>query len=334
MPPEPVERPVLLADFGGTHARLSLARDGVISPATILATADFEGPAAAIRAYLAGAQAPATSTAPAALAASPARAALACAGPVEQGAVQLTNNDWRIEAAGLEAELGFDQVVLLNDFAAVAWAVPTFSGGALLPVGGGTRKTDAPAVVLGPGTGLGLAGYIPHRTGAVVVVGEGGHVTMAPATDREAAVLDALRHELGHVSAERLLSGNGLERLYGTLARLEGASVPPRTAAGISDAALAGSCPVSEAALDMFCAMLGTVAGNAALTFGAHGGIYIAGGIVPRIAERFAASEFRERFEAKGRFRDYLARIPTSVVLQSEPAFPGLLRALDAAGAP
>ncbi len=321
MPPEADPAPVLLADIGGTHARLALARNGETSPASKLIAADYEGPAEAIRSYL-------QETRPSS---APRRAALACAGPVEAGRVRMTNSDWLIDAAGLKAELGLDEVLLLNDFEAVAWAVTALPDDALLKIGGGTARKGAPAVALGPGTGLGMAGYLAHPGGALVVVGEGGHVTMAPTSDREAAVLDALRHELGHVSAERVLSGDGLERLYDTLARLEEAKVPRRTDAEISDAALAGSCPVCEAALDMFCAMLGTVAGNAALMFGAHGGVYVAGGILPRFAERFATSPFRAQFEAKGRFRNYVARIPTWLVLHPEPAFSGLLRALEAA---
>ena len=160
-------------------------------------------------------------------------------------------------------------------------------------------------------------------------MGEGGHATLPAANDREAEVIARLRMELGHVSAERIVSGDGLVRLYETIAALDGLSVPSRTAAGISDAAMAGSCATSQAALDMFCAMLGTVAGNMALAMGAQGGIYIAGGIVPQIADYFIDSDFRRCFEAKGCFQSYLLGIPAWIILHPEPAFLGLLRLLD-----
>jgi len=310
----------LLADIGGTHARFALARSEGFGDVVTLRTADYAGPDAAVRAFLERTR----PTAP------PAVAALACAGPVEHGRVRLTNSDWRIDGDGLRSELGFQDVRVINDFAAVAWAVPAFAPADLRPVGGGEAASGAPAVVLGPGTGLGVAGHVPYRGGDTVVVGEGGHVSMAPATGREAEVLAAARAELGHVSAERFLSGEGLVRLYRILARLDGVEAPERTAAEIGDRAAAEDCPLCGAAVDMFCDMLGTVAGNLALTFGACGGVYLAGGIVPKLGDRFAGSRFRERFEAKGRFRDYLARIPTAIVVHPEPAFLGLMRVLDA----
>jgi len=319
MPPEP-GADALLADIGGTHARFALASSGGFGTVVTLRTADYAGPGAAVRAFLERARP----------AAPPAVAALACAGPVEDGRVRLTNSAWLIDGDGLRAELGFEDVRVINDFAAVAWAVPAFAPKDLRPIGGGEAASGAPAAVLGPGTGLGVATYLPARGGDAVVVGEGGHVSMAAVTDREAEVLAAARAELGHVSAERFLSGTGLVRLYRILAHLDGVEAPERTAAEIADAAAAGDCPLCGATVDMFCDMLGTVAGNLALTFGAHGGVYLAGGIVPRLGHRFAASRFRERFEAKGRFRAYLAPIPTAVVVHPEPAFLGLMRVLGA----
>lgn len=322
MPPEPGAG-ALLADIGGTHARFALAREASFGAAVTLQTADYDGPGAAIRAFLERARP----------AAPPSVAALACAGPVERGRVRLTNSDWRIDGNELRSELGLEDVTVVNDFAAVAWAVPAFAPADLRLIGGGEAADGAPVVVLGPGTGLGVAGHVPYRGGDTVVVGEGGHVSMAAVTDREAAVLAAARAELGHVSAERFLSGEGLVRLYRILARLDGVEAPERAAAEITDAATADDCPLCGAAVDMFCDMLGTVAGNLALVFGARGGVYVAGGIVPRLGDRFAASRFRERFEAKGRFRDYLAPIPTAIVVHPEPAFLGLMRVLDAPAA-
>jgi glucokinase len=318
MPLEQRSSLALLADIGGTHARFALARGDDIGPIVTLQTAQYEGVEAAIRAFLEGAL----------LSSPPQAAALACAGPVEDRHVQLTNSDWRIDADRICSELGFEDVILVNDFASVAWAVPFLKESDLHPIGDGKSVDGTPSVVLGPGTGLGVAGYLPRGGEDAVVVGEGGHVSMPSVTDREAEVLAAARHELGHVSAERLLSGDGLVRLYETLASLDRIEAPLRSASEITNAAAAQGCSLCCAAFDMFCDLLGTVAGNLALTFGARGGVYIAGGIVPKTRDTFAASRFRQRFEAKGRFRDYLAQIPTWIVIHPEPAFLGLMRVL------
>lgn len=320
MPSETRPASAVLADIGGTYARFALARAGELGSILTLRTAEYERAGAAMRAFLDRARPPSP----------PQAAALACAGPVEDGRVQLTNGDWRIDAEEIGSELGFEEVLLVNDFASVAWSVPCLRPADLHPVGAGRAVERAPAVVLGPGTGLGVAGYLPHDGAEAVVVGEGGHVTLAAVTDREAEVLAAARDELGHVSAERLLSGDGLVRLYRILASLDGVEAPARSAGEITDAAAAQDSSLCRAAFDMFCEMLGTVAGDLALTFGARGGVYIAGGIVPKTRDAFAASRFRPRFEAKGRFRDYLARIPTSIVMHPEPAFLGLMRLIGA----
>ena len=310
----------LLADIGGTHARFALASGGAFDTIVTLRTSDYVQAAPALRAFLDRAGA----------AERPPLAAHACAGPVANGRVKLTNGDWRIAADELRAEFGFEDVILVNDFASVAWAIPDFAPADLHAIAGGEADRGSPAVVLGPGTGLGVACYLPGRDGDAVVVGEGGHVSMSPVTDRESEVLAVARGDLGHVSAERFLSGEGIERLYRILAGLDGIDAPVRTASDITAAAADGRCRICVAALDMFCDMLGTVAGNLALTLGARGGVYIAGGIVPKIGDTFADSRFRERFEAKGRFRDYLARISTSIVVHPEPAFLGLMRLVRA----
>ncbi len=309
------EDPVLLGDIGGTNARFALARNGKIEMVASLRVAEHRTASAALAAVLQrlpGAR--------------PRRAVFACAGPVEAGAIALTNSEWRLEEGELEARFGFDRVLLVNDFAAVAWALPHLEAGHLRQIGGGLGKPGRPKVVLGPGTGLGVAAFLPAPLGPQVITGEGGHVTLPAADDREAAVLSRLRARLNHVSAERLLSGGGLVRLYETLAEVEGLSPPPRSAPEITAAAASGGCAASRAALDMFCAMLGGFAGNLALTWGAQGGVYIAGGIAPRIADHLAASAFRGRFEAKGRFQAYLEAIPTWIVRHPEPAFLGLSR--------
>jgi glucokinase len=310
--------PDLLADVGGTTARLALARGGRLLIKRRLAVADFPGPAAAVDAFLADAG----------IARGPKRVAIAWAGPVAKGRAELSNAGWRISARDLSHHLKGARVHLVNDFSAVAWALPRLRGGDLVKIGGGRSVPEAPRVVLGPGTGLGMAGLVAARGGPVVVPTEGGHVTMPAADAREAAIIDYLRTRSGHVSAERILSGPGLEHLYGAIAALDRVDAPPRTAAEIATHALDGTCQASGTALAAFCRMLGTVAGNAALSFGALGGVYIAGGIVPRFPDYLKTSEFRERFEEKGRFVDYMRAIPTWVIVRPDPAFVGLANLL------
>ena len=298
--------PFLIADIGGTNARFALADERGFGEVTTFSTDAFDGPESAMRAFLGGSV--------------PRAAAVACAGPVEDGVVRLTNAGWLIDAARLRAELGIGDMVVINDFEAVAWALPELGEEDVAAVGRGGAEPGAPALALGAGTGLGVAAYVPCGDGAVVVAGEGGHVTMPAFTEGESEMLSAFRRELGHVSAERLLSGDGLVRLHDWY----GGGAPSRTPAEITDAAVNGTSVVARQALNAFCAMFGTVAGDLALAFGARGGVYIAGGIVPRIGDYFAASEFRRRFEAKGRFRDYLAGIPTLIVRHPNPALAGL----------
>jgi glucokinase len=187
--------------------------------------------------------------------------------------------------------------------------------------------------VLGPGSGLGVAGLVPNGAGHVVVPSEGGHATMPANSVREDAILDVLRHRFGHVSAERVLSGPGIENLYQAVASLDGTAAQPRKATEITVAALNGTCPTSRAALDTFCAMLGGFAGNVALTYGALGGVYIAGGIVPHIIDFLANSEFRRRFEHKGRLSKYLEAIPSQVIMHPAATFLGLTSLLDSRSA-
>jgi len=206
----------------------------------------------------------------------------------------------------------------------VAWSLPRLSADKLLQIGGGQQVAGTPLVAVGPGTGLGVAVNVPHGAGHIVLPGEGGHATMAGSSAREDAVIGHLRQRFGHVSAERVLSGGGLENLYQAIAAVDGRTVQQRRAPEIARDGVAASCATSRAAIDMFCAMLGTVAGNLALTLGAKGGIYIAGGILRQIPDFFAGSKFRSRFEDKGRLQNYVAPIPTYLVLEDDVAFLGL----------
>jgi glucokinase len=263
----------------------------------------------------------------------PRQAAIAIASAITGDHVSMTNHPWSFSIAALKARFGFDRLEVINDFTAQALALPHLTPADRLPVGSGSAVAGAPLAVLGPGSGLGVSGLVACAAGWIALTGEGGHATMAAATDRESAVLDHMRRHFDHVSAERVLSGPGLVNLYNSLAEIDGGLSRGYTAAQITDLGMRGEDPVCVEATAMFCAMLGTMAGNLALTFGARGGVYIAGGIVPRLGRFFADSRFRARFEAKGRFEAYLAAIPTFVVTHQLPAFLGCAAILAADGA-
>ncbi len=314
----------LVGDIGATNARFGLVSpQGEILHSRVFACADFAAIGDAIETYLAE-----RGDWP-----MPRAGALAIAAAVDGDRISMTNHPWSFSIAGLRDQLHFARLVVINDFTAVALALPRLGPADRLAVGGGAPVAGRPIAVLGPGSGLGASGLVPAGEAWIALAGEGGHTTMAPANDRENAVLAAMRARFDHVSAERCLSGPGLINLYNTLAELDGVPAAPYTAAQVTDPAIAAADPLCREATAMFCAMLGTIAGNLALTLGAQGGVYVAGGIVPRLGVRFGESGFRERFEAKGRLRPYLAAIPTYVVTHPLPAFLGCAAALAAAKA-
>jgi glucokinase len=308
----------LVGDIGATNARFALvAPDGALTGYANLLCEDYPTIGAAIAAYLAAAQS-----------APPSRAVLAVATSPQGDRVAFTNNPWTFSIAELGVQLGATRLRVVNDFEANALAVPHLVDTDVRKIGGGAAVSQFPVGVIGPGSGLGVSSVVRIGARYAPVPGEGGHVTMAPADDEESAVLGLLRQRLDHVSAERVLSGPGLVNLYNALCELDGRLSAGLTAAQISDAGTAADDECAAKAVDMFCAMLGTVAGNLALTLGARGGIYIAGGIVPKLGSRFAQSPFRARFEDKGRFRDYLAAIPTFVVMRGDAALLGAAQLL------
>lgn len=313
----------LIADIGGTNARFALLIGGRVSAIEVLKTADYDDIGAAVGAYLDRA-APDGAAPPA-----PTAAAFAVASPVTGDHIELTNRDWSFSVPALKQALGLGALRVINDFAAVALAVPRLAPGEVEPIGGGAAVAGAPIAVIGPGTGLGVAALVGGDGKAAPLSTEGGHVTLAAADPREDAVIAHLRARFGHVSAERCLSGPGLVNLHRALAALAGDEVAELSPADITDRARAGADALCVEAVAMFCAMLGTVAGNLALSLGALGGVYIAGGIVPRLGPVFANSDFRARFEAKGRFSDYNAAIPTFLITAETPAFTGLAALLE-----
>jgi glucokinase len=311
--------PRLLADIGATHARFALqTAPGVFRGVAVLKCDDFTGIVPLLRFYLAG-HPDATLH----------HAALAVANPVNGDRVRMTNRDWEFSTDAVRRELGLSTLLVVNDFTALAMAIPGFTAGDLMQVGPGKPTTGAVIGVLGPGTGLGVSGVIPTADGFVTLGSEGGHVNFAPADEREFAILQVAWREWQHVSNERLISGPGMELIHRALAQRNGVEAPARTAAQIVAGALEAKDPLCLEVLECFCGMLGGAAANLAVTLGAFGGIFIGGGIVPRMGEWFAQSPFRARFEAKGRFSSYLSDIPTYVITTPNPAFHGVATILS-----
>ncbi|MFT4101460.1 MAG: glucokinase [Burkholderiaceae bacterium] len=327
-----IERWALVADVGGTNARFALVDDGAASlrpqAAGTLPVADFASLADAATHYL-------QQTLGQDRGAWPRRAAMALATAITGDAVRMTNSPWSFSIAGLRDALGLDDLCLLNDFTALAWSVLTLQDDDLRQVGGGRPVVDQARGLIGPGTGLGVSGLIPVLGGGwAALQGEGGHCSLSPADAREAAILAQAWQRYPHVSFERLVCGMGLPLLCEAVARVDGLPMPEPeggavTPAWITSRALAGD-PLCDATMRTFCAMLGSAAGNLALVLGARGGIYIGGGIIPRLGEWFDATPFRQRFESKGRFDDYLSRIPTYVISgrTRDPALIGAAYAL------
>jgi glucokinase len=338
--------PWLLADIGGTNARFAWVEraGGAVEHAQTLAVAARQGPLAAAREYLA-----ALSGTLGAHYRAPASAAWAVATAVVGDEVALTNAGWRFSRQALQQALGLHTFVLLNDFEALALSLPGLEAGQLRAVGASPMQAAVPGAVravIGPGTGLGVAGLAacPPRGGDgasdphwLALPGEGGHVTLAAADDLEWALLGAVRRQHAHVSAERVLSGIGLPDLHRAVVEVRlgaaATTAPMRTedivAAGTARAGETGADPLCRETLEHFCALLGGFAGNVALTLGARGGLYLGGGLLPRFGELFLRSRFRVRFEAKGRFDAYLRTIPTWLITDTRVALAGAAAALQ-----
>ena len=314
--------PRLLGDIGGTNARWAWqpTPGGALQHLMSYPCALFESVQAVIEHYLRDQGLP-----------RPARVAFGIATPITGDTVTMTNHHWSFSVAGLQEALGVERCLVINDFAAIAAALPTLTSADSRRLGGGEAVPGAPVAVLGPGTGLGVAGLVPSGAGPPIgIAGEGGHVTLAATTEREASVLSHLRRRFGHASAERAISGPGLVNLYDAICTLDALPHVELRPADVTARALAGSDPACAEALQLFGGFLGSVAGNLALTLGARGGIYLGGGIVPRLGTAFDALPFRTRFDDKGRFRAYLERIPTSVITEPAPGLYGAANALDA----
>jgi glucokinase len=311
--------PRLLGDIGATHARLALqTAPGEFKAVRVLQCDDFSGIVPLLRSYLAD-HGDITLN----------HGALALANPVHGDFIRMTNRDWQFSTDEVRRELGLHTLLVVNDFTALAMAIPGFKADDLMQVGGGAPAQNSVIGVLGPGTGLGCSGVIPTTDGFVTLGSEGGHTNFAPADEREYAILQYAWQTWPHVSNERLISGPGMEIIYRALARRNGLSVRDLTSQQIIAGAQKDKNELCIEVLDCFCAMLGGAAANLAVTLGSFGGIFIGGGIVPRMGEWFKESPFRSRFEAKGRFSSYLADIPTYVITAPNPAFYGVATILS-----
>lgn len=305
----------LVADIGGTNARFGLLEPGAAGPSRerVLACAEFPDPAAAIRRYLALEGDPVVR-----------EAALAVAAPVTGDHVRFINLDWSFSIEATRRALGLDRLIVINDFTALALALPGLAPDERRQVGGGAPVPDMPIALLGSGTGLGVSGLLPSPTGWIPIAGEGGHTAFSPVGAREAAVLVKLWERFDHVSTERLVQGAGFVLLYETLCALDGATPRAMRPEDVTREALAGTDAHCVEALDMFCGILGSAAANLAVTLGARGGVYVGGGIVPALGTAFDRSSFRARFEAKGRYRGYVAAMPTYVITATHPGLRGV----------
>ena len=305
---------LLIADIGGTNARFAVAQNRAYRHLSHVEVAKYRSLHDALIDYLDGLPEDVR----------PHDGALAIAAPVFGDHIALTNHGWSFSISELKSSLGFATLDVVNDFAATAMSVPYLPQGDIFIVGPAGTKTSGPIGVIGPGTGLGVSSLVPNGNSWLLVPGEGGHVSLPASSKEESAIIDVLRGRWPHVSAERVLSGAGLVNLYEALCSLEGRVPATMTPADVTDHAVRQTDPTCVRAFAHFCAMLGTVAGDLARPIGATGGIYIAGGILLRFKEAFASSPFRERFEAKGRFGDFMRRIPTRLILEESPALLGL----------
>ena len=317
--------PRLLGDVGGTNARLGwqATQSSGVQHVQVLPCADYPSLEVAIQTYLQQQNLPA-----------PRACALGIANPITGDTIRMTNHHWTFSISEMARNLGLLKLNVINDFTALALAIPSISPAQLVQVGGQHALDFAPKAIIGAGTGLGVSGLFPVKAGRdqwVAIAGEGGHASLAAHNETEYRVIELIRQRYGHVSAERVLSGQGLVDLYLALRQLQQHEpIDVASAADITHWALKNKDPLALQSLDMFAGFLGSVAGDLALTLGAWGGVYLGGGVVPRWLGWFETSVFRERFEAKGRFRDYLKDIPVYVINAAEsPALLGASRSLN-----
>jgi glucokinase len=306
--------PRLIADIGGTNARFTLETGpNEFSQIRVYRCADYPGLEEVLKQYLNDVGASQVN-----------HAAIAIANPVDGDQVSMTNHNWTFSIEATRRAFAFETLLVVNDFTALAMALPVLSETQRVQIGGGTPRQHSVIGLLGPGTGLGVSGLIPADDRWIALGSEGGHASFAPCDEREDLVLQFARKQWPHVSFERVVAGPGIELIYRALAARDKTHLPASVdPAEVVKRAMEGE-PLALETLECFCGILGTFAGNIAVTLGALGGIYIGGGVVPKLGDFFARSSFRARFEAKGRFEAYLANVPTYVITAEYPAFLGV----------
>ena len=256
--------------------------------------------------------------------------AVAVACPAMADEIKFTNNPWVFSKDALKAEFNLDRLVVVNDFTGLAMSVPYLGGEDLITLFDGPGRPGLPLAVIGAGTGLGVSGLLPHEGHWLPIQGEGGHVSLPAVDELDFEIVKFLTHELGRVSAERILSGMGIENLYRALAAIDGLDVAPKNAAEVVDGALQQNDPLCRKVLDRFCLFMGGVAGDLVLTLGAFDGVFIGGGIGPRIADYMKQSGLKERMIAKGRFHDLMNDVPVRLMTAKYPALIGCAKILTA----
>lgn len=294
----------LIADIGGTNARFGIVDASGLHDLVTLECKDFAGPSEAAEKYLADLGGKIK----------PVIGVFAVAGPVMGDLVNFTNLRWSFRGSAVQAQLGLKYFEIMNDFKAVALAVPDIDPALVRKIGGGEKIAGQSMGVLGPGTGLGVASLIWDGAKYIAQPGEGGHTTMAARNYREFHIFEELRVKYHHISAERVCSGKGLENLYAAIRALDNKDAPDLDAKQISKRAIDGSCEICKEALDLMLVFLGRKASDLALTINAHSGIYIAGGIPTKLGEYFFNSGFIKEFQSKGRMSEKVEQIPVYMI--------------------
>ncbi|EFM60996.1 glucokinase [Brucella sp. BO2] len=307
--------PVLVCDIGGTNARFAILVDSNAEPKEfpVLQTADYATIDEAIQRAILDQTA-----------IQPRSVILAVAGPVDGDEIDLTNCDWVVRPKKMIADLGFEDVTVLNDFEAQALAVVSLEGHHMEQIGGKPEEAVATRVVLGPGTGLGVAGLVRTRHAWVPVPGEGGHIDIGPRTERDYQIFPHIERIEGRVTGEQILSGRGLRNLYLGICAADKITPTLETPVDITSAGLDGSNPQAAETLDLFATYLGRLAGDLALIFMAHGGVYLSGGIPVRILSALKTGSFRAAFEDKAPHKAIMRDIPVRVITYQLAALTGL----------
>jgi len=311
--------PRLVGDIGGTYVRFALeTAPGVLEEVDVRTCASFASLQEAVEDYLRQSGTHSVK-----------HAAFGIATAVTADWVSMLNHPWQFSIEVLRKALDLQTLLMINDFTALALSLPQLPLHQLRQIGGESARAGSALALIGPGTGLGVSGLIPGPNGLIPLAGEGGHVGFAPWDEEEVSIWRFAHARFGHVSAERLLSGSGLALIHQARLALLGLPDEQLSAAEITRRALGGQCALCLATLHRFCAMLGSAAASLALTLGAWGGVYIGGGIVPRLGDEFARSPFRARFDDAGRLSGYLASIPVFVIDSPYPGLIGARVALD-----